>query len=145
MICLGEIDSGQGGREGVTVLDHQYNLPHTRLEQLEHSVLTCYGRAGVVNGQDLVPNLDSAVQVGRLVLHYLLDIDPGLVLRLLDQQAQPATSRFDQFHRLHVGRRGGCGFWRKSEMETLICYAAKRLAGSRCCMYVHKTNAACER
>ena len=69
------------------MLHSQHNLSHTRLQQFEYCVLGSHGRAGVVNSQDLVPRLDSAIQEGSLVLHHVRHVDTILLRRLLNEKA----------------------------------------------------------
>ena len=73
-VSLWEINGRHDGRDRVSMLHGEHNLPHTRLEQLEHCVLTGHCSAGAIDGEDFVSSLDPAVQEGSLVLHHFLHV-----------------------------------------------------------------------
>ena len=104
-IIVRHVDSHRRGRKHFTMLHCQQNLPLASLEKLEHRILTSSDRAVVINGKDFIARFDASVDESRLILHHLLHVHAHLVRRLLDEQAQPASRRFDQFYFLHVCNR----------------------------------------
>ena len=79
----------------VSVLYSELDSTLAGLEQFEDCVLPSFRCVVAVDGQDLIPNLDPAVQKGSLILDHLLDIDPQLVRGfLLNEEAQPPTGGF---------------------------------------------------
>lgn len=88
------------------MLDGENHPSLAALQHLEDDVLTGSGSVVAVDGKNLVSGFDAAIEVGHLVLHHILDVDPGLVWGFLNEQTQSTVWRLQQLNLFDVRGRG---------------------------------------